>query len=334
MKDLRKLLIFCKKYAKRNKKKFYFIIANTAKLENNDYYLTPLRDLDGILFSGIVIYNDNNLNKILNLISKYADKILLDLEKKISNAGKILFTIKKKIQYKKKIEFVKPNDLTVDSAYYLIIENLRKKILNNKNIHILFLGLGNIGSKLAIKLVESNIDVFILARDKKKTSQIIKSLELIKVRYNKNKIKLINNKKIKKDLFDIVVSLLPNPNNLLNAKLLKKIRSSQLILDIGKGGFGEDEIKFIKKNKLKFLRLDPEVGFEGFIKSNIHLKKNFLKKIGRKIYDKKGVISGGFPGENGDLVTEDFRKPIFFYGSIDNKNNFFKRFLIEKKIKL
>ena len=334
MQDLNKILIYCKKYAKVKKKKFYFIIANTTKIENYDFYLTPIREFDNVLFSGIVIYNKKNLTKIVSLISKYADKILLDFERKIPNSSNIFSSIKKRIKNKNKIEFVKPNDLTVDSAYYLIIEKLKNKFLYNKKINILFLGLGNIGSKLALRLVESNIDIFVISRNKKKDSQVIKSINLIKVKFNKNIIKKCNKANLRKKVFDIVISFLPNKNKIISIELLKQLKLSELILDVGKGGFGEKEIKFIKKNKLKLLRLDPEVGFEGYIKSNIHLKNNFLNKIGRKTYNKRGIISAGFPGIYGDLVTEDFRKPKFFYGLIDNKNNFLKRFLYEKNRKL
>ena len=44
MQDLNKILIYCKKYAKVKKKKFYFIIANTTKIENYDFlFEKPLK---------------------------------------------------------------------------------------------------------------------------------------------------------------------------------------------------------------------------------------------------------------------------------------------------
>ena len=146
-----------------------FTIATTSKQESNPY-LTPIRKNDFFIACGCVIFDQSILKKILKIIDGSIDLIFVDSEKKIpvrigqkidvsknSNLFQICF---QKIHKSKVFEY-KPSDITVNATWSFLSQRLN--YLSGKKISIL--GSGNIGSKLALKLVESNAMVSIFRRN-------------------------------------------------------------------------------------------------------------------------------------------------------------------------
>ena len=55
----------------QKKRKFSgFTIGNTSKIDNKNYYFTPLRDTEKIVFSGIVLYSEH----LAKIVAKYVEK--------------------------------------------------------------------------------------------------------------------------------------------------------------------------------------------------------------------------------------------------------------------
>ena len=63
-------------------KKTIFSISTTAKQEENSY-MTPIRDCDSFILTGCIIFNQNILPMLLERIDGEVDIILVDSEKKI-----------------------------------------------------------------------------------------------------------------------------------------------------------------------------------------------------------------------------------------------------------
>ena len=170
-----------------------FSIASTKKQED-EAYMMPIRINKDFCLTGCLIFDQDTILSILDIVDGVADIILIDSETKIplyvangnnslennktvgyvktGNLSKICFH---HVNYSKLFEF-KPNDLTVNAAWTFISQRL--KFLSGKRISIL--GAGNIGSKLALKLVECGAEVHLYRRDSYKGYQITHGLNMIK----------------------------------------------------------------------------------------------------------------------------------------------------------
>ena len=123
---------------------------------------------------GCVIFSERQLLELIPLIDGNCDYIFVDAEKKVpikstqgasqqyaktiapfetGNFSRICFNL---IEKSRVFEY-KPNDLTVDAAWMFLSQQLQA--FTNKKICII--GLGNIGAKLALKLVESGADIHV-----------------------------------------------------------------------------------------------------------------------------------------------------------------------------
>lgn len=325
MKDLENFFLECKKISKKSSKPFYFLLAFTTKIEKYNYFITPFRQFNDFNLAGAVIFKDFELKKIISLAKKYSDKIILDIERKTQNSEEIYNKAIKLIKNSKKVFFIKTNDVTLDSVFNYILHFFHEKIFYRKKSKILLIGMGNIGSKLSLKLLESNFDIFIKGRNKKKINSILQSIKKINFKFNKNHIKLYSSK-YAKDISGII-SFIPFDNNLINLELLKKLSFCKVVIDVGKSGFDYRLIEYFKNKKIKYFRLDPEAGFQSTISSYLHFKDKFLKKIGRRKLKNKVLVSGGTMGEYSDLVTDNINSPKFIYGEINQQNDFSKRYI-------
>ena len=142
---------------KKGSAKTVFTIATTSKKEAEPY-LTPIRRSDLFSVCGCVIFEQSILKEIVEIIDGQVDYIFVDSEKKIpvtihpklnvvetGNLSKVCF---QEIKKSRILEY-KPNDITVNATWSFLSQKLN--FLSGKKVSIL--GSGNIGSKLALKLV-------------------------------------------------------------------------------------------------------------------------------------------------------------------------------------
>ena len=157
----------CEKYKKNL---VVTITTNTSKIK--EPYFPKIRNFEGGIIFGVVIYSQLDALEICKIIDGKAKFVFVDSEKKIPirinnfynknekqlsiydiDLGNLVSTCARKLKKTKLIEF-KPNDLTVDSAW-LSLSNFFE-ILSGKTIAVI--GIGNIGSKISLKLVETGVE--------------------------------------------------------------------------------------------------------------------------------------------------------------------------------
>ena len=67
----------------QKKRKFSgFTIGNTSKIDKRNYYFTPVRDTEKIIFSGVVLYSENLAKIVAKYVDGKVDYVLVDAEKK------------------------------------------------------------------------------------------------------------------------------------------------------------------------------------------------------------------------------------------------------------
>ena len=308
-----------------NKKKVIFI-SNTAKNYNKKYYLTPIRETKKYIYFGAVISNEKVAKKICKFIDNKIDFILVDTEKKSKNRSKnksinIERVVRENI-HSSLIFYYKANDLTVDAAENFLKSYFREDIRNIGGKNILVVGLGNIGFKLSLKLVESGANVFAYSRNKKKLNDKINIINLVKPSGSKSKCQFYNIKGNKFLKFDIIIGC-GNSNSIIKKFENKNIKKDVLIIDIGKGLFSKSALKQLNKNKIIVYRLDVTSSYNMLLENLLSLhyetvKKNYkIKKIKNFIFVSQGIL-----GNTGDIVVDNPDNPKKIYGVCDGYGDF------------
>ena len=243
---------------KCSRKKTCFFFGNTTKIENNNFYLSEIRENNKYKYVVGIFFNNQSAEKIAKLIDGKVDLVLVDTEKKvISIKNNEIVNVEKVVKQNIKLSKIfvyKGNDLTVEAADTFLNNYFLKDIRGLGGKKILVLGSGNIGSKLSLKLVESGANVYLYRRNKKKLNAIIKTINIIlPLGTNAKSKKFYFNKGIHN--FDVIIGC-TDGKPVIDEKLANKINSRCIILDIGKGIFTSQGITLAIKRKIKMFRLD------------------------------------------------------------------------------
>ena len=221
---------------KKKHSRTVFTIATTSKQETEPY-LTPIRSCDFFVVCGCVIFEQSILTEIIDIIDGEVDYIFVDSEKKIpvtihpklnivetGNLSKICF---QKIKNSRILEY-KPNDITVNATWSFLSQKLN--FLSGKKASIL--GSGNIGSKLALKLVECGVSVSIYRRNTHKGYGITQGLNFIKPENTVSNITFHENILQTSFMSDILIGA-SSGVPIINVDIVKSIKNDAIIVDLG-----------------------------------------------------------------------------------------------------
>jgi hypothetical protein len=310
-------------YSKIKKKKTCFIISNTKKISNRKNFFTPLRESKECIYSGIVISRNETAESISKFIDGKIKYIFVDIEKKIKKDKfhrlvNIERSVKDNIKLSE-VKNIKPNDITVNAAENLIYNFFQKDIRGVGGKKIVIIGTGNIGGKLALKLVEAGAYVYLYRRNKKKLKIISKSINILKPEGTLSYAKPILKSKFKLDNFDVIIGASNNLNT-INSAHFEKIKNNSLIIDIGKGSFSKNAILKINKNNNIIYRLDIETSLSLFLDSSVINKIKFNKNISKKFND-YNIVQKGVLGMRNDIIVDNIKKPKKIIGISDGKGD-------------
>ena len=309
-------------------KKAIFSVSTTAKIEKQPY-MTPIRNCNDFVLSGCVVFSEYDLNHLLEKIDGIFDIILVDGEKTIPTENNKRVNLSKKCfekLKKSKVSEYKPNDLTVNATWCFL--NHRFKILREKRISIV--GAGNIGSKLALKLVECGAEVHLHRRNYEKGSQIVQGLNLIKPESIDSKIYFHENKKKLYVGSDILIGT-SNGHPVIDAEAIKSVKKNCLIVDLGKNNLTAEALKIATQNSLEIYRTDISVSIIAHVHETISMQNNIDNSYGRKDLGFCKIVSGGYFGIYGDIVVDSINNPTQIWG-VAKGNGAFKKKLNMKDI--
>lgn len=311
--------------------KTIFTIATTSKQEDNPY-ITPIRYTNDFVVCGCVIFNQSLLIEINKIIDGKIDIILVDTEKKIplrvyqnnedienevykqnhtngfietGNLSKICFNSIKK----SKIFEYKPNDLTVNATWLFLSQRLN--FLSGKKVSIL--GAGNIGSKLALKLVECGTEVHIHRTNSYKGNTIAQGLNAIKPENTVSNIVYHENKLPATFMSDVLIGA-TNGIQIIDIDIIKSIKKNAIIVDLGKNTLTVDAIKYAIANNIEIYRTDVTAALEGFIYEVLKMNDILNNSYGKKELEFCNIVGGGYFGDDGDIVVDNINKPTIIFG--------------------
>jgi len=305
-------------------KKTIFTISTTAKKEEHGY-LTPIRVCKDFVVSGCVIFDQQNLATLLEKIDGKISIILCDSEKKIplysdflkpeiirsSNqlSQKTISNICFKHINKSLVFEFKPNDLTVNAVWSFLSQHL--EFVSGKKICIL--GAGNIGSKLALKLVECGAEVHVHRRNISKGVQVVKGLNLIKPEGINASI-IFQTDPILASLGADVLIGASNGVTTIDESIINNVNKNCLIVDLGKNNLSKNAIKTAHQLSLSIWRADVSPAIESFIYEVLRMESILKNSYGGKSFGFCNVVGGGFFGGYGDVVVDNIENPKLILG--------------------
>jgi len=328
MKKLEKFLKHLQKLALKKKKKTCFLISSTKKNYKKNYFISPFRESEKTVYLGAIVFDNNTARKIALCVNGKVDYVFVDIEKKTSNKTDKLVNVERCVLEsinQSIIKKYKANDVTVNAVENFVQDYFRENLRGVGNKKILIAGVGNIGSKISLRLLESGAEVFMIRRNSIKLKSLVKTLNFIKPKTTIARCHAIKKNKLIFENYDVVIGC---SNNAIKFDKIKKLNHKPLIIDVGKGVFSKNNIKDLNLKEISIFRLDIEFALNAVIDSNIRteafFKGEYTKKIGNNNLIKKGIL-----GSKGDIVVDNIEKPKRIIGVCD-KNGLLEDISLKK----
>ena len=321
---LKQKILNLNKIAKIKKKKTCLFISNTKKINNNNFYFTPIRETNSHVYFGIVLFDGQIAKKIAKIIDGKFDMLLVDTEKKSRLNNKKIVNIERTIKLNIKrtyIRFFKANDLTINSAEDFLSFFFKNDVRTLAGKKILIIGIGNIGFKLSLRLVERGCYVHLYKKDKKKNDNICRLINDIKPIGTLASAIPVKNLTNNLSKFDIIICA-ADKKNVLKISKKTKLKTKILFVDIGKGMFDSISHKILRHRNILVHRLDVTPSLNMLIATTNDFKDFERKKIYqiRKIKDYT-LVSPGVLGQKNELIVDNPQNPKIIHGLCDGEGD-------------
>jgi hypothetical protein len=288
-----------------------FTIANSKKYyKNTQISFPPIRETKHIICGNVIVYSEEDAIKLTNIVDGKVDYIFVDAEKKIlpseygiNDAGNIELAVFTNTKISKVLTF-KANDLTVNAIDMIISQE--HSPLGGKNIAII--GAGNIGSKMALTLLERGARTRLYRRDTEKLKSIVTALNSIKPRGTISSAELAETPEEACENSDIIIGCTPGIP-IISKTCIDLMNKNGTIIDIGKGTIGREEIKYAREKGIKLIRGDMRAGFEGTMATTFGTMNLIKNKKGERDINGIKVASGGIMAEEGTIIVDNYKSP-------------------------
>ncbi len=291
-------------------------IVNSSGISSRTPILTSLRSFNNIISPSFVVSSQDQAVLLVQHISSYVQEIFVDAEKKIPfqvhNDEFLLGNIYSAIiqnTFPNKIFPFKANDLTVDS----LLDTLFTHYTDLAGMQIGVVGLGNIGSKISIALVECGVSVILYSRDFNRANNIASFINSIKpsptmsmaspaatldqIFFSSQAILLCGNSTINLSKFSLECLVSPREN-------------PDLIIQVGHDLIGSHHLKRILEiSPFLVHRLDISDSIEKLINSQLILKNSPPVALS-DYYSKRSFVSHGLVPTFPCYVVNDARSPL------------------------
>jgi len=161
--------------AVKENKKIAIVITITTKYFPEKLKMLPHRYTKNFICLPLRLNEDKIVRKLGKFVDGKVNVIFVDAENKSKNC-KDIFKKFMGVVKASKVYAIKGNDFSADSAFGIITTILGP--LTSKKICVI--GAGNIGSKLALKLLECGANVYIINSTKKSSSKVAIAINTIK----------------------------------------------------------------------------------------------------------------------------------------------------------
>jgi hypothetical protein len=290
---------------------------------DGDYYLTPVRKSSRLIYTGAIVRNVETAIQISRLVDETVSYIFVDSEKKVSESnygandvGNIEKAVSSSITSSTLLTY-KGNDLTVQSADTLI----RVLTPNLTGAKIAIAGVGNIGMKLALSLLERGNSIYLYSQDRSHSIDVATMLNKSKIRTTISRAYSAESFLEAVDQADVLIATSNRKKfiGLEHVNMMNRINDSvsPILVDVGKGCFKDE----VNNENNTVMRVDVGDQLSSEIDSLV-FQYEFLKSSiwSRTIGDTRFVIRG-IVGKRGDVLVDSLSKPSSVLGICDGEGN-------------
>ncbi|MFC1928511.1 NAD(P)-binding domain-containing protein [Chloroflexota bacterium] len=300
--------------AKEVNKISMFSIATISNVNSKEILFPSMRETDKTVCGNILLNSERYLGEIIKEIDGIVEIILVDTETKTPNVVDLESKVGN-LAKKSKILTFKPNDLAIDAADALIAQ--LKSPLKDKKITII--GGGNVGSKLALKLVERGADVYLTRRNKRKLEKIVEGLNIIKSDYLRGRVHYTTQNLEATENADVLIGTTPGVA-VITADMIKHTKAGSLVLDLGTGTIFPDAIEEAKRRNIEVLCLFMKPGYDGALETILQTE-NLIQNLKSKNLGSFSIISAGILGKRGDIIVDNVDNPTIILSIADGKGD-------------
>jgi siroheme synthase (precorrin-2 oxidase/ferrochelatase) len=335
-----------------------FAIGSTTKIRRDlRPFLTPLRRITHGFIGGAVVFSQTQAVLLSKRIDGLVDIILVDAEKKIGitigiNYGVLeYFGMTPPMEKPKARVFVemgnlssacfhyigkstfyeyKPNDITVEAIWHFLSNQLHT--FSRRKITII--GCGNIGFKLALKLVECGAHVELVRRDMFKGMLMANVINITKPA-STIAIAHYNSDPLQASLFSDVLLGCTDGTPAITWEMIQSMKPEGIVIDVGKGSVCKEVVQKAVEHNIPIIRCDISAAIDGFIVTMQRSREIIDQEMGRgETEDSIFVVSGGYIGFEGDIIVDNYRQPHRIIGVADGMGDRKEKLSQEDQVRL
>ena len=304
-----------------------FCIGNTRKLNSSGLYFSPIRNTNRLVAGSVVVYDVNQAMEIARKVDGKVEYIFIDAEKKVSpdlygidNVGNIERSVREVVKASRILTY-KGNDLTVDSIEGMVVQMISDSLRGISGRKAAIIGAGNVGSKLALKLVERGLDVTLIRRDRKKLEAIVLALNIIKPKETIAQVRTaVDNLSAAQDV-DLLIGLTPGVP-VITRPMVDALATGAILIDGGKGCIELEAIMRAQEIGIPIYRTDIRPGFEGHVGLVLAVEKIIEDGLARANFDGVPVVSSGLLAYANEVVIDCISRPKAVFGIADGQGDF------------
>lgn len=317
--------------AKRDGKKTGFCIGNTAKVDPNGFYFSPIRDTAQVVAGSIIVFKPHFAEEVARLVDGRVDFLFVDTEKKVGpdweiygpqDRGNIERAVRDVVKHSRIFTF-KGNDVTVDACDALIAQLVNDPIRGLGNKKVTIIGGGNVGSKLALKLVERGANVTLTRRKAKELETLVAALNDIKPQQTFASVTGSLNNEAATVGADILITS-TNGLPVVTETMILSLANGAKIIDAGKGCLFPEALDAAHRREIPVYRVDIRAGFEGEVAKLLETEKILKQGMGRRMVDGVTIVSGGLLGSLGEVIVDHLHHPTSVFGVADGRGDFLR----------
>lgn len=295
----------------------------TSYDRNTNYYLTPIRESQHVKYSGAIVRNVETALEIASYLDGKVDYIFVDTEKKVSkenygqnDVGNIEKALTEVVKQSKILSY-KGNDLTVRAADSL----LRVLTPNLTGAKIAIIGVGNIGMKLGLSLLERGNSIYLYSKDTAHAQSVSSLLNQVKLRTTLAQSFCALNLSEAIDGAQVLVAT-TDKKSIIGAEDIEKMinlgaNQPPILVDIGKGCY--EESVFAAGYIVYRVDVGEELSAEIdllILQDEVLFRVTKTRAINGRIFVRKGIT-----GKLGDFVVDSIEYPTQLLGECDGLGN-------------
>lgn len=298
------------------------VLSNTVGREfSSPVKTTAIRSFGDTEVVSLLTSRDCDYINLVEKIAKDSNNLFVDLEKKqplnlrneFNQGGNLFQSVShaiKKLNLKNKLNLypIKLNDLTVSATW----KHLNTEYQDISGLKLGLIGTGNIGSKLLYVLTESGVKVRCFNRDINKALNVVNSVILTKPK------EVISSPDVVRSIEHTMINtsaLLIACSNLTEdiSDYIYLMNSKFRIYLIGHSLLKDNSLKIFREKNINIQRIDVGRELLSFVIGT--LATNDYRVYGKKFKNGNNLCSGGYIGDKGDLIVDNYENPKWYYST-------------------